>query len=64
MSRLLTAKEVAAQLQASPDWIYEQVRAGSFPAVRCGRLVRFAQEDVDAWIAAHRVNTPDGRKAT
>ncbi len=58
MSRLLTAEEVAGQMQVGTDWLYERVRSGEFPAVRCGRLVRFVQEDVDAWIRGHRVNAP------
>ena len=57
MTRLLTAEEIAEQLQCSTDWIYERVRAGTFPAVRYGRLVRFDQQDVDRWIDAQKVNT-------
>ncbi len=56
--RLLTAEEVCEQMQVGTDWVYDHVRAGDFPAVQCGRLIRFQQEDVDAWIAGHRVNTP------
>ena len=44
MTRLLTAEEIAEQLQCSTDWIY-------------GRLVRFDQQDVDRWIDAQKVNT-------
>jgi len=56
--RLLTAEEVGEQLRVSTDWLYERVRASDFPAVRCGRLVRFSQEDVDAWVKGQRVNVP------
>jgi excisionase family DNA binding protein len=50
MARLLIADEVVAQLRIGKDWLYAEVRAGRFPAVRCGRFYRFRQEDVDAWI--------------
>jgi excisionase family DNA binding protein len=60
MTRLLTADEVARQLQCSTDWIYERVRAGTFPAVRCGRLVRFDQQDVDRWVQLRKVNVAEG----
>jgi len=50
MPRLLTADEVAQQILMGRDWIYSEVRAGRFPAVKCGRYYRFRQEDVDRWI--------------
>ena len=50
MARLLRAEEVCQQLRIGKDWLYAEVRAGRFPAVRCGRFYRFRQEDVDAWI--------------
>lgn len=31
------------------------VRAGLLPAVKVGKVVRFRQEDIDAFVAAHRV---------
>ncbi len=58
MAQLLTAEEVAAQLRVSPHWLYARVRTGQFPAVRCGRAVRFRQADVDNWIEDHLSNTP------
>jgi excisionase family DNA binding protein len=61
MAALLTAEEIAEQLQCSPDWLYERVRAGTFPAVRCGRLVRFDQEDVDRWVQHQKVNVAEAR---
>ncbi len=52
--RLLTAEEVAEQLNLPKSWIYEQSRAGRFPTVRMGRYMRYDQRDVDAWIDQHR----------
>lgn len=57
MPRLLTVDDVCAQLSMGRDWVYGEVRGGRFPAVRCGRFYRFAQEDVDAWITANTVGT-------
>ena len=58
MLALLFADEVCAQLRYGKDWLYAEVRAGRFPAVKCGRVYRFRQEDVDAWIAAQLTTTP------
>lgn len=52
--RLLTAEEVAQQLQVPTSWVYGQARAGRFPHVKAGRYVRFDQRDVDAWIERQR----------
>lgn len=52
--RLLTAQEVAEELQVPVSWVYAAARAGTFPAVRCGRYVRFATEDVAAWVNRQR----------
>lgn len=57
MPRLLTADDVCAQLSMGRDWLYGEVRAGRFPAVKCGRYYRFRQEDVDAWIEANTVGS-------
>jgi excisionase family DNA binding protein len=56
-TRLLTAEEVAQQLQVPTGWVYSQARAGRFPNVRAGRYVRFDQRDVDAWIDQQRKAT-------
>lgn len=53
-TRLLTAEEVAQQLQVPTGWVYAQARAGRFPHVSAGRYVRFDQRDVDAWIERQR----------
>lgn len=53
MAALLTAEDVAAQLQMTKAWVWSETRAGRFPAVRCGRSYRYRQQDVDAWIEAN-----------
>ena len=62
MARLLIADEVCAQLRIGKDWLYAEVRAGRFPAVRCGRYYRFRQQDVDGWIEGH-LTVASGRRA-
>lgn len=64
MSRLLIAEEVCQQIRMSTDWLYGEVRAGRFPAVRAGRRVRFRQEDVDAWINANVVGAFPAHRRT
>jgi len=47
--KLLTADEVAAQLQKSKDWVLAQARSGLF-GFKAGRSWRWRQADVDAFI--------------
>lgn len=49
--RLLTAGEVAALLQVTRSWVYEQTRRNRMPHVRLGRYVRYRRSAVEAWIA-------------
>jgi excisionase family DNA binding protein len=54
MSRLLTADQVAEQLQVPKTWVYRAARGGSLPSVPCGRYVRFHPDDLAKWIEAQR----------
>lgn len=55
MDKLLTRQDIADRLQCST----RQVHRLRLPApVRLGRLVRWRQEDVDAWIAEQRAPGP------
>lgn len=54
MTRLLTAKEVASQLNVPTSWVYRAAREGQLPCVRCGRYRRFDPRDVDGWIDQQR----------
>ncbi len=47
---LVTAEEVAALLKVSPKTIYRWAQEGVLPAFREGRLVRFLQTDVEAFV--------------
>jgi excisionase family DNA binding protein len=52
-ARLLTAAEVAQQLQVPPTFVYRLARAGQIPVVQLGRYRRFDQAAIDAWIQEH-----------
>lgn len=49
--RLLTAGEVAAFLQVTKPWVYDQTRRHRMPHVRLGRYVRYRRSAVEEWIA-------------
>ena len=48
--RLLTAQDIAEQLQLTPGWVLEAARTGDIPCVELGRYKRFRRADVDEWI--------------
>lgn len=54
IAALMTVSEVAALLRFSRGHLYELVRSGELPVVRCGRAVRLRREDVEAWQIRHR----------
>jgi excisionase family DNA binding protein len=59
--KLLTAQQVAEQLQVPTTWIYSAARRGDLPAVRLGHYVRFHPDDLEAWQRRQRqgsVRTP------
>jgi len=62
--KLLTVPEVAEILRVSPSTVYRRIQAGGLPAIKLGhRQVRIKQEDLDAYIDAHRI-TPTRVDAT
>jgi excisionase family DNA binding protein len=52
--RFLTAEDVARQLNIAKTSVYDLVARGRIAFYRIGRLVRFRQVDVDAFLAAQR----------
>jgi excisionase family DNA binding protein len=46
----ITAEEIAALLKVSPKSIYRWASEGRLPAFREGRLVRFLESDVEAFV--------------
>jgi excisionase family DNA binding protein len=51
----LTPQEAAQYLRVRPSWVYEAARARRLPHLRLGRHLRFLRADLDAWVAANRV---------
>jgi excisionase family DNA binding protein len=62
-SDILTIEQVAEYLQLHPQVVYRHVRAGTLPASRIGRTIRFKKSvldaflERDAWQAAGRFLT-------
>jgi PTS system nitrogen regulatory IIA component len=54
MTPLMTAEDAANYFQCSPRTIYEWAERGLLPSVKLGRLVRFREEDLEAYVAAKR----------
>jgi len=52
VGRLLTVRDVAWLCQVHPMTVYRAVWTGELRAVRIRRMLRFRQEDVDAWLSA------------
>lgn len=49
-SQWLTVEQVAAHLKVSKESVYRWLEAKKIPAHRLGRLWRFQQAEVDAWV--------------
>ena len=54
VDRLLTAQEAAKILTISPRHLWDLTKQGELPAIKMGRSVRYAQADIDAFIAKSR----------
>jgi excisionase family DNA binding protein len=55
VTRKLTLTELAERLNVSAKVIYGlRYRGEAPPAIRCGRELRFALEDVEAWETARK----------
>lgn len=50
LRKLLTVKDVSAYTGLAPDTIYTMVSQRRIPYVKVGRLVKFDQVMLDAWI--------------
>ena len=59
-SKFLNYQELAEKLGIAVPTLYSAVSRGQIPHVRfSGRLVRFDAEEIDRWIAEHRVPVAD-----
>ena len=61
--RLLTAAELAERLALSTATILDWFEAGRLPGFKLGRVVRFRETEVFAWLGAHRVGPGVGGEA-
>lgn len=52
---LLTAAQVAKILQVSEAHVYVLAKKGELPSVRFGRVVRIDEDELDAFIQAHKM---------
>jgi excisionase family DNA binding protein len=50
--QLLTPDDVAEWLNVKKSWVYAAAAAGTLPAVKVGRWVRFDRDVVRRWIDA------------
>ena len=60
MNRLLTSADVGDALGRSAAWVEAEARAGRIPGHRVGRRWRFAEADIDTYLASVR-NTATAR---
>lgn len=50
---LITVDELAEKLRVPKSWIYSQTRQtdpDSIPRIRCGKYIRFYENEVIAWL--------------
>jgi excisionase family DNA binding protein len=63
MAHIMTTKELSEYLKLHEITICKHAAAGTIPALRIGRVWRFDQDAIDAWLAeAH--NSPGTGKDT
>ena len=55
MQRLMSVKEAAAYTGLSPHTVYTMVNQRRIPYIKVGRLVKFDQAMLDAWLKQHTV---------
>ena len=62
MTRLLTAREVAADLGVEFRTVLKWAKAGELPAFRLpSGALRFRESDLDAWLEARSLGVQDSR---
>jgi excisionase family DNA binding protein len=59
---LLDVAEVAEVLKTTPRHVRRLVEERRIPYLKVGRFVRFDPDDVEIWLAAHRVPVTDRSK--
>jgi excisionase family DNA binding protein len=59
---LLTTREVASQLRVSTSTVRRMARLGRLPALRVGRLWRFAQQDLTVKLHQQKLANKHGKR--
>ena len=54
LDQLLTIQEVLARLSIGRTYLYEQIRSGHLRPVKLGRMTRFREAEVAAWLRGCR----------
>lgn len=55
---VLTVVEAAKLLRVSKSWVYQAAAAGTLPAFRLGRTVRFTRATLLAWLEKQKLEAP------
>ena len=59
--RMLNARQVAAYLSVSKQQIYALSRRGRIPHYRIGSLLRYRQNEIDAWLIRNHFDSSNNR---
>jgi excisionase family DNA binding protein len=65
---ILTVKDIAKLLKASPSTVYSWAEQGLIPSFKLNGLLRFSEDDITAWLKDCQkapvggYNTPAGRR--
>lgn len=58
-SRLLDIHQLSQQLGISVNTVYSWVNQKKIPYVKVGRLLKFDQNDINAWLAGRKVKVQE-----
>lgn len=57
-ANLLSVSDLSAQLNMEPKTVYAKVEAGKIPFLKIGSLLRFKQDEINAWLEICRNSKP------
>lgn len=62
VNKYLSVQELAEMLGISPETVYGWTSQKRIPYIKVGRLVRFDQDEVKAWLSKSTVMPYNGRR--